>query len=68
MRNAGADVLIGNHPSYDATPVKIPALAERGEGDAHPYVIGTDGVTRYVTVAEECARATQLAERGRPQV
>ena len=68
VRNTGADVLIGNHPGYDGTPVKIPALAERGEGDAHPYVIGNDGVRRYVTVAEQCARATQLAERGRQRV
>jgi hypothetical protein len=68
VRNTGADVLITNHPRYDGTPVKIPELAERDEDDAHPYVIGTDAVARYVTVAEECARATQLAERNPPQV
>ena len=68
VRNTGADVLIANHPRFDATPMKAPALADRGAGDAHPYVIGTDGVARYVTVAEECARATQLAERDPPSV
>lgn len=68
VRNTGADVLITNHPRYDGTTVKIPALADREEAGAHPYVIGTDAVARYVTVAEECARATQLAERNPPQV
>ena len=54
---AGADVLIGNHTAYDGTTRKAPALAKRRPGDPHPYVIGTDGVGRYLTVAEECARA-----------
>ena len=26
-------------------------------GDPHPYVIGTDGVQRYLTVVDECAQA-----------
>jgi metallo-beta-lactamase class B len=56
-RKAGADVLIGNHTAYDGTTRKAPALAQRRPGDPHPYVIGTEGVSRYLTVAEECARA-----------
>jgi metallo-beta-lactamase class B len=58
----GADVLIANHTSFDRTPEKLKALAHRQPGDAHPYVIGTEAVQRYVKVAEECARA-ELARR-----
>jgi hypothetical protein len=33
----------------------------RGPNDPHPYLIGSDAVQRYLTVAEECARAGQAA-------
>ena len=35
----------------------------RRAGDPHPYVIGTDAVERYLTVAEECAKAGRLRAR-----
>jgi metallo-beta-lactamase class B len=54
---AGADVLIANHTLFDGTLVKTAALAKRRPGDPHAYVIGKDAVGRYLTVAEECARA-----------
>lgn len=54
---AGADVLLSNHTDYDGSKEKIPALAQRGSGDPHPYVVGTDSVERYLTVARECALA-----------
>ena len=54
---AGADVLLSNHTDYDGSKQKMPALAERGPGDAHPYVVGSDSVGRYLTVAHECALA-----------
>ena len=66
VREVEADVLIANHPRFDATTKKVPALRDRGSDDPHPYVIGTERVANYLTVAEECARATQIAERGRP--
>jgi hypothetical protein len=47
--------------------VKIPMLAERGPADPHPYVIGVDAVSRYLTVAEECAVAARIAENELPQ-
>lgn len=55
--NAGADVLLSNHTDYDGSKEKMPALAERGPGDPHPYVVGADSVGRYLTVAHECALA-----------
>jgi len=55
--DAGADVILSNHTRYDGSTTKIPALAERRPGDAHPYVVGVESVSRYLTVAAECARA-----------
>jgi metallo-beta-lactamase class B len=54
---AGADVIIANHTIFDGSKTKIPALDRRKPGDPHPYVIGTEGVQRYLTVADECAQA-----------
>ena len=54
---AGADALISNHTNLDGSKTKIPALALRKPGDAHPYVIGKDAVAGYLTVAAECAKA-----------
>jgi metallo-beta-lactamase class B len=64
---AGADVLIANHTDFDGSKRKLPALAIRKPGDPNPYVIGKDSVQRYLTVAEECARAGLLrAQPSRP--
>jgi metallo-beta-lactamase class B len=57
VAKAGADVLIANHTHLDDAKNKLPALAKRRPGDAHPFVIGNDAVVRYVTVASECAQA-----------
>lgn len=54
---AGADVIISNHPKLDGSTTKLPALARRRPGEPHPYVVGHDGVGRYLTVAYECAQA-----------
>jgi metallo-beta-lactamase class B len=54
---AGADVLLSNHTDYDGSKVKLPALAKRAAGAPNPYVVGTDSVRRYLTVANECAGA-----------
>ena len=61
VAKAGADVLFANHTDFDGTKTKIPALAQRRPGGPHPYVIGTDAVQRYVTVANECAQAAIAA-------
>jgi metallo-beta-lactamase class B len=59
-RNAGADVVLSNHSDFDGSKTKLPALAARRPGDRHPYVVGPDSVARYLTVAEECAKAGLL--------
>ena len=57
---AGADVLIANHTNFDGSKTKLPALAKRKAGDPHPYVIGNESIKRYLTVAQECAKAGLL--------
>jgi len=54
---AGADAIISNHSDYDGSKQKLPALAARRAGAPNPYVVGNDAVRRYMTVAEECAKA-----------
>jgi metallo-beta-lactamase class B len=54
---AGADVIISNHLIFDGSKTKLPALERRKPGDPNPYVIGKDGVQRYLTVVDECAQA-----------
>jgi len=53
----GADVLISNHTALDGSQWKLPAVEKRKPGDPNPYVIGNDSVQRYLTVADECAKA-----------
>jgi hypothetical protein len=60
VARAGADGVIANHTNFDGTKVKVPALAKRSAGAPHPYVIGSAAVQRYLTVAEECAKAALL--------
>jgi len=33
---------------------------QRKSGEASPFIVGTDGVARYVTVLSECAKAAKL--------
>ena len=60
VAQAGADALIANHTRLDGSKTKLPALGKRRPGDPHPYVIGNDSVKRYLTVANECAKAGLL--------
>jgi metallo-beta-lactamase class B len=57
---AGADVLLSNHPQYDSSTTKLPMMAQRRPGQPHPYVIGSASVRRFLTVAEQCAKAGPL--------
>jgi metallo-beta-lactamase class B len=67
VARAGADVLIANHTDFDGSKKKLPALAKRKPGEPNPYVIGKESVQRYLTVADECAKAGLLrVGSGRP--
>lgn len=62
-KSAGADVMLSNHTDFDGSKTKLPALAARRAGESHPYVVGQPSIARYLTVAEECARAASLRVR-----
>ena len=55
--DAGADVLLSNHTIYDGSKAKLPAVAARKAGEPNAYVVGRDGVQRYLTTVSECAKA-----------
>ncbi len=57
VKRTGADIILSNHLAFDGSTRKLPALAARKPGDAHPYVVGTASVKRYLQVASECAQA-----------
>jgi metallo-beta-lactamase class B len=54
---AGADIIIANHTRLDGSTRHLPVLAKRKPGEQNPYVIGKEGVLRYMTVVDECAKA-----------
>jgi metallo-beta-lactamase class B len=54
---ASADVIVSNHTIFDGSKTKLPALAARKPGQPNPYVIGQEGVMRYLTVVVVCAQA-----------
>lgn len=58
----GADVLVSNHTRFDASTVKMPLLARRQPGQPHPYVIGSQEVGKFLTMAQNCAQAARVAE------
>jgi metallo-beta-lactamase class B len=64
-QKAGADGMIANHPRLDGSDRKFPLIAMRKPGDPNPFVTGTEAVMRYLTVAEECAKAGLAALEGR---
>src|SRR5437660_9471491 len=57
VSKAGADIILSNHTNTDGSKKKLPALAKRNAGDPHPYVVGNESVLRFLTVADECAKA-----------
>jgi metallo-beta-lactamase class B len=52
-----ADIVIANHTNFDGTKRHLPVLAKRTTGEPNPYVVGKEGVLRYMTVVDECAQA-----------
>ena len=56
-RAAGADVPQSNHPEIDAVLKKIAVLKQRGPKDPNPFVMGEDGVGRFLSTVSECALA-----------
>ena len=56
---ADADVVISNHAIFDGADEKIEALASRGAGDPHPFVIGEEATQNMFEMIQHCAEAGQ---------
>lgn len=56
---AKVDAVISNHPFIDGTTDKVVKMGARRPGEPNPFVIGRDGVRRYMGVHLQCARASQ---------
>ena len=52
-KEQGISVMLSNHPDYDGTVAKLPAVS----ASSNPFVIGTPTVLRSLTVMGECAQA-----------
>jgi hypothetical protein len=52
--------MMSNHTDWDGSKTYLPRLASRTSGSAHPYVVGAEGIARYLDVARECATARLL--------
>jgi metallo-beta-lactamase class B len=61
-RAQNVDVILSNHAFNDEAIPRTAALA-RNPGMANPFVIGTQGAQRVITVLGECARATMASWR-----
>src|SRR5262249_33904077 len=55
VRQAGADIILSNHPDWDRYKINLRLLVKRTPGSANPYIMDNESVRRYLRVAEECA-------------
>ena len=62
-RTHNADVPLANHPDIDALPTKLSKLAARKPGDPHPFILGSEGVDRFLRTLSECALAVEAQIR-----
>src|SRR6516165_7743439 len=64
MAKAAADfratALMSNHSEFDDALFRAHSAANRHPGEANPFDVGTDGVTRYFSVVQDCATAAKL--------
>lgn len=61
----GATVLMTNHSEYDNALYKAHFAAHRKPGEANPFELGANSVTRYFTVVQSCAIAARIRSTGR---
>ena len=68
MANAAADyratALMSNHSEFDDGWLKAHTAASRKAGEANPFEVGADAVTRYFNVVGYCAEAAKLRATG----
>lgn len=60
---ADVDVFVSNHPTRDGSAKRIKALAERQDGEAHPFVIGKETALGAFEMLRDCTQAQVLRIR-----
>ena len=55
---ADATIVFSNHSMYDQAWIRSRWV--RKASDPSPFIVGADGVTRYMTVLSECAKAAKI--------
>ena len=55
---ADATIVFSNHSMYDQAWIRSRWM--RKPSDTSPFVVGTDGVARYMTVLSKCAKAAKI--------
>jgi metallo-beta-lactamase class B len=69
MAKAAADyratALITNHTEFDNAYYKAHTAADRKDGGANPFDVGTDAVGRYFEVVQDCTAAAKLRATGK---
>jgi metallo-beta-lactamase class B len=54
----GASIIFSNHSMYDQAWIRSRWV--RKASDPSPFMVGADGVARYMTVLSECAKAAKI--------
>jgi metallo-beta-lactamase class B len=55
---AGATIVFSNHSMYDQAWIRSRWV--RKASDPSPFIVGADGVARYMTVLSECAKGAKI--------
>ncbi len=61
----GATALITNHTEFDNAFYKAHTAEDRKSGEANPFDVGAEAVSRYFTVVQDCAEADKLRATGK---
>jgi metallo-beta-lactamase class B len=56
-KNMKVDVEVQNHALFDMTPERLTKLKARRTGEAHPFVVTTDGYVKFWSIISECIQA-----------
>jgi metallo-beta-lactamase class B len=57
---AGATIILNNQSQFNSAAERLRILADRQPGERHPLDVGTEAVTRYFKIEDECAQAQRL--------
>ena len=57
---AGATIVLNNQSQFNGAATSLRTLQDRHPGEPHPLDVGTEAVSRYFKIEDECAQAVRL--------